>query len=240
MFRRLKLAAVGLFVLLMYETPVMAADASCPPYTRAIDVNFKTDAPRPSYDNSLNITGIRNLIQSHGMRPTGSHTEALGVTFVTPSFGIEAHTQFEPRGQGYCVYLTQIDANFGFRSMDVYVASEYPPGSCEYNAVLDHENQHVAINNRNLRVTAPRVRAELERLLSLEKPVYASDGRDVTKERLAALSRAMDDMLNQFGDRLAQDNATIDTVDNYAAISDICKDWRRGNVWPTAKPPQSR
>src|SRR4029079_10071228 len=138
-----------------------------------------------------------------GTSPGGPHTEALGVTFVTPAFGIEAKTRFESHGNGDCVYLTTIDANFGFRAMDVYVASEYPPGTCEHDAVLDHEKQHVTINLRNLKFTAPRVRAELERLLSLEEPVFAVDGNAATKQRLPALSRAMDGMLNEFSNGLA-------------------------------------
>lgn len=235
MRRSLTLVAVIAAAIILWNlvsTPAVAASAACPPYTRAIDVNFRTETPTPAYNNNLNITGIRNLIRSRGTMAAGPHVEALGVTFVTPAFGLSAQTQFESRGEGYCVYLTRIDANFGFQSLDVYVASEYPPGSCEYNAILDHENQHVAINLRNLKYTAPRVRAELERLLSLEQPVYTADGKAATKQRLDALSQAMDSMLTDFGEVLGRENATIDTTDNYAAINDICHDWSRGNVWP--------
>jgi hypothetical protein len=233
------IAAATAFGLLRPD-PAVAASGVCPPYTHAIDVSFRTDTPTPTHDNTLNITGIRNLIRSRGTMPAGPHVEALGVTFVEPAFGLSAQTQYEPRGRGYCVYLTRIDANFGFRSIDVYVASEYPPGTCEYNAILDHENQHVAINLRNLKYTAPRVRAELERLLSVEQPVYAADGQAATKQRLESLSRAMDSMLNDFGEALARDNAAIDTTGNYAAINDICHDWNRGNVWPNKPPERTR
>jgi len=225
----------GLFIVMLLGL-VPAYAQTCPPYTAAINVDFQTQAPTTRYDNSLNVTGIRNLFQTRGMPVGGPHVQALGVTYVTPAFGLQAHTRATVDRKGACVYLESVQATFSLRDQHVYIASEYPTGSCEYNAIKDHEDQHVSINTRTLKEYAPRVRAELERLLAAEKPVFASRPDTVTKAKVQELSRRMNTILDAFQATMSQRNAVIDTPQNYKAISEICKEWNRGNVWPQATP----
>ena len=39
-----------------------------------------------------------------------------------------------------------ITAKLGYSSIVVFIANEYKPGSCEYNAIIEHENEHVKAN----------------------------------------------------------------------------------------------
>ncbi|TAK98794.1 MAG: hypothetical protein EPO08_18160 [Rhodospirillaceae bacterium] len=229
----------GVVITLLTVMGASAAPDSCPPYNTTIRVNFETHAPSPTYSNALNVTGIRDLFQTRGVAMAGPHTQALGVTFITPLFDLEGHTHFEARDGGFCLYFSEIDADFGYGDMDVYVASEYPPGSCEYRTVLDHENQHVAINTQVLREMAPQVRAELERLLTEEQPVFVLDSKSATREKLTDLSQRMKPILAAFQEVLAQRNGSIDTAQNYKTTSAVCRNWNRGNVWPQAKPADS-
>lgn len=209
-----------------------AAQPACPPYRAAIALDFQTHHANVVTNNSLNVTALRTLMRSKGEAPTGVHTEALGVTYVTPEFDLEASTRIEGGRRSACVYLTAVKAKVGFRDHDVYVASEYPPGSCEYRAILDHENQHVAINTRALREHAPRLRLALERILGEEKPVATSNPDRVTQQILDRISRRMEEYLAAFYQEMATRNGAIDTASNYEAVSGICRDWNRGNVWP--------
>jgi hypothetical protein len=231
--RSVAFLAMGMALL---APPAAAARDSCPAQAGTIDVNFQTQSRAPSYNNTLNVTGIRNLIHERGTAVAGPHTQALGVTIVTPSFGLEAHTQYLSQDGGYCVYLRGVDATFGFHDLDVYVASEYPPGSCEYRTILDHENQHVAINKNGLLRDAPLVRAALEQLVAEVRPVFSADPHAATQAITADLSRRMQASLDSFENDLAQRHAQIDTNSNYKATSEVCRDWDRGNVWPQQSP----
>ena len=56
---------LGLMFAARHVAPVMAAD-SCPPQTGTIQVSFQTRSPPPAYNNTLNVTGIRNMFVARG------------------------------------------------------------------------------------------------------------------------------------------------------------------------------
>ena len=231
---------LGLLLSLLVQPA--AAQTACAPYREAITVDFQTHEARPTLNNALNVTGLRNMMGNKGQTPRGGvHSEALGVTYTTPEFNIEASTRIIGRERGpMCVYLTKVKVEFGFRDMDVYVASEYPPGTCEYKAILDHENQHVAINTQAFRSHAPRLRLALERILGEERPVSTTDPNRVTQRVLDRISRRMDGYLKAFYAEMDSRNGVLDTASNYEAIGNICRDWNRGNVWPEERTPPRR
>ena len=212
--------------------PSAWARGACLPSTTPIRIDFQTRSPDPHYDNSLNVTAIRNLFRARGQAIAGPHTQALGVTFFTPAFSIDVNTRVVRSGDGYCVLPDAISAEFGFRSLDVYIASEYVPGSCEYRTVLDHENQHVAINRAALKDSAPQIRAALEVLLAYQAPVFDRDPQRATRAIADDLSHKMDATLEIFRKQLDDRNGRIDTDANYAATAELCRNWDRGNVWP--------
>jgi len=226
----------ALLMVLAFGDVARAGESICAPYSKPIRLNFETVRVDPTYNNSLNVTGVRRLFNRRGHVLAGDgHQQALGVTFVETRFSLAGSTEGQRRGSGYCVYLETVQAEFGWNKMEVFVASEYPPGSCEYNAVLDHENQHVSINNTVLRELAPRIRAELEALLSQERAVFTSNPRAAGDQALRALHAKMDSILDAYEAELRRRNAVIDTAKNYAAINDLCRDWDRGIVWPKVR-----
>jgi len=48
-----------------------------------------------------------------------------------------------PTNGGYCVYLKNVDSNIGYNEFDVKIDAGHIPGSCSYNAVLEHEDKHI-------------------------------------------------------------------------------------------------
>jgi len=44
---------------------------------------------------------------------------------------------------GYCITLKSVDAIIGYNDFSVQIDSRHVNGSCSYNAVLGHENQHI-------------------------------------------------------------------------------------------------
>jgi hypothetical protein len=109
--------------------------------------------------------------------------------------------------------------------MDVYVASDFKPGTCEYRAVLDHENQHVGINNAALKEFAPRFRATLEKALAAQQPVFSHDGQAGTDAALEAVQDRMNGHLDQFQQLTAQRNAPLDSQNNYGETAKLCSNW---------------
>ena len=226
-FRQL-VTGLGLLSALMAGGAASAAAPACPSYSKPITLDFATLSPKPILNNSLNVAGIRNLFATRGQGLGGPHQRALGVTYIQSIMSLKASSSATRVRGGYCVYLDTVGAEFGWRRMEVYVTSEYRPGSCEYRTVLDHENQHVAINRRTIKEYAPRARAALERILTEQEPVFTRDPNGAIDVALRKLHQRMDPVLDQFQAAMASSNATIETSSNYDATAALCPSWNRG------------
>ncbi|MBY0510079.1 MAG: hypothetical protein K2P94_07980 [Rhodospirillaceae bacterium] len=202
-------------ILLCAALPAMAAQRAapqvCAPYTNAITLDFKTLMPPPLYNTRLNVQGIRNLFREH--------TDAQTL------FALQGATTVKPVRGGYCIYITRIEAEFGWKRMDVYVANDFKRDTCEYRAILDHENQHVGINNAALKEFAPRMRLALEKILADQQPVFSPDGQAGTDAALEAVQDRMVGYLDQFQSLTAQRNAPLDSQNNYGETAKLCSNW---------------
>ncbi len=233
---RLYAAFCMVLAVLAAQGPAFAASVNpCAPSRAAITLDFTTKAPGPVYNNRLTVSGIRNLFATRG-EPLGErHQKALGVTYVETILSMQAATHIKPQGRGFCVYLDRVEADFGWDRMEVYVASEYKPGSCEYRMILDHENQHVGINRQALRDTAPRVRAALEAILRDQGPLYVTDANRGADQALTAIHGRMNAPLETFQRVMAEGNSVIDTSSNYEAVSQMCEGWDGAKKPPARK-----
>ncbi len=211
-----------------------ASSSPCPPYTTPITLNFKTLNPAPIYNNRLSIQGIRNLFRDRDEPVSGPHEQALGITYAESVYSVETHTLVREVNGGFCVYLSSIDLDFGWKRQDVYIASEFQPGTCEYRTVLDHENQHVSVNNSSLKEFAPYFRAQVEKSLQTQQPVFARSGDAGTDVAMKAVEKGMSALMTQFHQINGQRNAPLDSASNYEATAGLCKNWNLAN------PPQRR
>jgi len=223
----MRLMLLGCVVLIALARPVEseAAASACAPYTRPITIDFKTETPSPIYNNRLTVAGIRNLFSQHTEAVTGPHQRALGITYVQTAYGLEGSSTAIPRRGGHCVYLTKVDAELGWKRMEIYVASEFQPGTCQYRAVLDHENQHVAINRAVLKEFAPQFRATLERVLAEQQPIFTQNPKGASDAALIAVNRRLSAAFDQFQTTLAARHAPIDSANNYGEIAKLCNQW---------------
>jgi hypothetical protein len=225
---RLLFVAIGMLLwsaAAIVSGPAMGAAPVCAPYKKPITLDFKTLAPKATYNNRLNTQGIRNLFREHTDPVLGPHEKALGITFAQSRYGVEAQSSATSVKGGFCVYLTGLDVTFGFKRMDVYVASEFEPGTCEYRSVLDHENQHVAVNNATLKAYAPVFRAEIEKLLARQQPVYTANAQAGMDIAMKNIEQGISRLWSQFQNRMASENAPLDSASNYAATGALCSNW---------------
>ncbi len=214
------------------QKQALAQSRSCPPYSKPVKLNFETKNIPTRYNNNLNVTSIHNVMRQRGQMISGTHSRTLGLTSSQLGFALSGRTYANPVSGGYCVYVESITAEFAYREMDVYIASEFRPSSCEYRVIMDHENQHVAINRNALREYAPLVRQELERQLSFLQPRFTANAQISSDRKMEELHEKLDPLMDAMERKMSQQNSALDTDVNYAAISEMCKNWDQGNVWP--------
>ncbi len=152
-----------------------------------------------------------------------------GITIIKHE--LATHTSFKTS-----IGDTAVSAWFDDVILDVRVAStvihvprEYPPGTCEHDAVLAHERGH----GRYARVHAAQLARDLEDALSRAEglptrssPMIATDYASVAEELKRALSRVVDPIYARFEKEEAEGQARLDRPDPYDAVYRRCSNWK--------------
>jgi hypothetical protein len=205
---------------------VSAQSNLCEPYSEPIRLQFETKRVEPTYNTDVSIQDVRQLYTVRGQRISRAHANAIGLTYAEISLELGAATRSVPRERGgYCVYLEEVEADFGFDRVDVYVGKEYRRGTCEYRTILDHENEHVAINNAVVRTYAPKVRQAIEKELRKMRPIFTPTVRTGARRAVEDIRQRMAPIMKSFQSEQRRRNGAIDTDTNYGALQELCLDW---------------
>lgn len=217
-----------LFVVLCLggAVPVFAQSNLCAPYKNPVSIKFETRLVPPTYHHDLSVSEVRALYSARGQRISRAHSRAIGLTYAEISLGLSASTRSIPRERGgYCVYLEEVKADFGFDRFDVYVGREYRRGTCEYRTILDHENEHVAINNKAVKDYGPRLRRTIEQQLSYLPPIFTPSVNTGARLAVQKLQERLQPVMAAFKREQSRRNRAIDTEANYGALQELCTGW---------------
>jgi len=219
------LPALVLVLLTVFgANPVQAA--VCPGASPTTDVTFDTYPARTKARTGLSRGDLQRLQNRHGGAAKGAGWYPLGLTLAEFQFDMAVTVTIQPLPRGrYCAVPSAVKVTMGYPQFTIYVDRRYPRGGCEYNAILDHENEHVDLFQEHAERHIPWFRERLLREVRRLQPVFVSSpGRaaDLVQRRLA--SRLAPD-LGKFN-RLAETaNARIDTARNYVRIQAQCRRW---------------
>lgn len=87
--------------------------------------------------NSVNVDTVSPYGPQHKTSVSGLMSGSIQVSH---QVGF-VHEKYEQLDQG-CVYLKTVDIKVHIEPT-IFIAKEYPPGSCMHNAVMTHERKHV-------------------------------------------------------------------------------------------------
>lgn len=196
--------------------------ASCPVRNgRDFDVNVKISIPRPPINHNLSSAQLTEK-SFHG-----PNARVLGLT--VPKLQIQTRVEHatEKRDGHYCYWLEGVQVQLIYKSIEVYVAREYKRGSCEYKAVLRHEQEHVAIARRNLEKFKPKVRHALTSLLlpTPDRPIKLASSEQNEEALQSLLARILDPVYQEMQEDLERAQAAIDTPESYAKVRAQCSNW---------------
>lgn len=180
-------------------------------------------------DHSLapeQIGALRRRLSGAGalQPPAGGRT--VGLTVAALRIGKGTRGQLVPVGPGrWCMQVTHIDLRIGFADQTVYVPRGYASGSCEYEAVLDHERLHVEDNLDVLHgfIQAFNDRAQVTALAM--KPFPVSSPEEAKARSMAMVEAALEPLVGDFRDAQAGHAARRDSQEEYAAITARCTNW---------------
>ncbi len=115
----------------------------------------------------------------------------------------------------------QLSLTFGFTQMTVYVAKEFPEGSCAYKEIFDHELRHVKAYQTHLANIEKDVTDTLNRRFATGSPWRGPAGQTRTRLQRELEEHWLPYVKREIG-RAEEAQALIDTPAEYARVADSC------------------
>ena len=212
------LAAASALVL---AASLGAAEAQCsaipggPIFT--VDVGQPGTAYRAATSDML-------LTQAHANAASlGSGRGVLGLTVNRYDFGLRVAVDSIPTATGFCTRLRAVTVAVA-ANPEVLYDGRYAPATCQRGAILDHENEHVAVFRDAISAAAPVIDAAL-RGAALPPSLAARTPAAAEEAYAGAIRAAVEPVLDAVRSRAQAANAQIDTPAHYAEVFRRCNSW---------------
>ncbi len=202
-------------LLILLCAPVWADECSrLPPPA----VTLKRFVEPLRFDTSLDYKSITVLATTE----YHSSKRVLGLTRgeAAVRFAIQTTSITDKSGQWECV-SPQITVTYGFSPMTVYVAREFPKGSCAYAEIVRHELRHVKAYQEHLASIEREMAEAMTRRFATGTPWRGGVGQTFVLLEKEMHERWMPYIKREIG-RVEAAQALIDTPEEYARVSESC------------------
>jgi len=199
-----------------------ASAVTCDADDPKIRVQYSID--RPEYIRSLDYEELTKI--HSGKKEAGKVTAGL----TGGKAGFTTKTKFnvaQIARKHYCLSLEELRVKL-VAEPKIYVAKNFPRGSCEYNAILKHEGQHVKITKKTLKEQTPKYRRYIEKNIDQVRKSTIVTINEITaqKEKLNdEVTHFLQIYMDTVYEDMARRQAEIDTPEEYARIHDKCRKW---------------
>ena len=217
---RLILAAI---VLAASIRPSLAADCLAPDRQPRIEIVI--DDGSVDYDFTRTRAQMSDTPRELGVTAPNHGRDAQGLTFQKLSLSVAVQVRYRDIGGGNrCIYPDRIVVTVTSQQR-VFVDTRYPEGSCERQAVLEHEETHVRINRAAARSRESDLRRAVETFLAAHPYYRARSSRALEDVYLAPLQERLKPILNAMRDGANAHHARLDSPASYAATRARCRHW---------------
>jgi hypothetical protein len=181
----------------------------------------------PVYSHALSTSQIETLSQSGG---EAEHYHVYGLTQADFSNDTVYEVSWSKKWfkDEYKLWVDNLRVEFTYDTLNVYVTNNYSEGSCEYQATLEHENQHVDIHRRlyfKYQKIFQDVMNQWKDIPLKSNPVTATSVEEGKHEIGDKISTVLDPVFNQFKAELQQEQGGLDTPENYEVLKEKCQNW---------------
>lgn len=209
-----------------------AADPRCERAMHAappVEVVLRVDHADVAYDFTRERDDLLTIVQRHGSADASARMSGRrvhGLTHSSLSYQLQASFQLQALRDGtWCLWPGATQAELGYSDTTVYVARDYPPGTCAFNAVRAHEAEHVAINVAVVDAHAPRLRTAMKMAARQGFPLVGRNQADLKARAKDMLDANFQESLRPLLNDRTRRNAAIDTEHAYRALNARCERW---------------
>jgi hypothetical protein len=190
---------------------------------------LRIDHAEVAYDFTRERDELLTIVRRHGSADASARMSGRRIHGLThSSLSYQMKASFEMRGLPdgtWCLWPRSTVAELGYSDTTVYVARDYPAGTCAFEAVLAHEAEHVAINAAVVDAHAPRLRAALKTLSRQGFPLAGRTPASLKARAQDMLDGGFRDALGPLLSDRTRRNSDIDTEPSYRALNARCERW---------------
>jgi hypothetical protein len=179
-------------------------------------------AATPEIRSDLDLASVARLPGA----AKGLKTQGL----TTIKHSMATHTRFSTTKGAAPVYawFDDVILEVSVSSIVIHIPKEYPPGTCEYEAVLAHERQHGKAARAQAAALAERLESALaaaEGLPTRFDPVIAANFDAAADVLKAAVAKVVDPVYDVYEKEEAAAQAALDRPDPYDDVYRKCSGW---------------
>lgn len=205
------------------------ACAENPEYDRAAPTFVVSSPPATVIRHDVSLEGIARLPGTEALGPGG---KLQGLTIVHHQLSYKTgialtHPLF---GGPRCAWIDKLTVDLTPDKIEIYVPSEYPEGSCEYDQILLHERQHEDTHRDALRTAADEMRRALAADADLPargRPIAVGDRPEAENRIEELVDEAAKPVYARFKEELKKRQAVIDLPENYRWTQQRCQNWKQ-------------
>jgi hypothetical protein len=209
--------AAGVFLAPAVASAACSANVSAPSFTVALK------DPPVNYRLGLDGASLTKIAGENGMAGLKSEIP-FGLTVGRYDLEITVDTDSVHEASGYCAQLRAAHVEIGLKQLDVIVDRRFLAGSCERQAVLDHESQHVDVFREAVRYYLPAIERTLV-ATPLPLSVHVEDRGTSRAAFLAPITDALKPIFEAINGRARDGNTRLDMPESYAAVFERCSHW---------------
>jgi hypothetical protein len=223
-----KFCFIPLCIIVLSLIPSHQSQAAdwCKPSRQPI-INIKTSTDNIRYDFTKSEDSL-NKFDISTVNPYGDDviTDVGGLMKggIKTQHRISFETMTNPRTREVCIWHDKIEVSLHIQPT-IYIASEFPQGTCMHNAILEHEYKHITVDreivNKYAKLIGDSVREDINRY-RIFGPVPISQESatlEMVKKRIELI---MTHYTNHMSAERKQRQQAVDTVEEYNRVNSMC------------------
>jgi hypothetical protein len=199
--------------------------ADCPAADRQPLLEIVIDDGNIAYDFTRTGAQMTDVPRRLGMTAPNHGREPRGLTLSKVTIAVATEMRYrEVRSGGRCVYPDRIVLTVSIQQR-VFVDMRYRDGSCERQAVLAHEHEHVRINRAAVHAHESALRRAVAEVLAAHPYSLVPSRRPLQEFYLAPIQDRVKPVSKAIRDDADRHHAALDSPASYAATQNRCRDW---------------
>jgi hypothetical protein len=223
-FKTCLIGTTAIFLINFIAPPVAAQSCRVPNIIP--EISFSIIPYKVKFRKGSTRGDLQRISRRHRNTQRGDNWYPLGLTLTLFTYEVSPKVVAYPITKDkYCALPTKIDIKMGYPSFEILIDSRYRPGTCQYNAIRDHENEHVNLYLEALNHFTPwletRILTEARRI----KPIVVTSPDRAAQYFTNVLMSKIKSFANKLSNAATRQNELIDTVESYRAIQAQCNKW---------------